>query len=482
MKTSLSTLDLNSPFIVESKIRNDVDLKEKLAIFYRSASPRFANFQENTKKGAQTGSGIELSLYDSYDEYSRIIENYISSLLAAINISPTSFAKAVEHHYNEDNESVMILLKFIYCLKEHHFIDFCLMMESKFLELYSHKASSVQQSQASSTAVVIETKPSAHQLTKHVRVLWDIENIPISKKQGGLTVVSKLQQFFASQGLHGPGIDYRITAFFNPEKSKIRAKVIRELDRANVELVWVSKKREDADRKLTTRIYQDLEILTDPSHTTFIIISSDQDFRHVLTMLTQRGYQTIVIHNASPSSSNEKSLEMPAILSVRWLDIINATASTPKIQIYPAIIENVDAPADMNLTNEDNGDASQRSSKSALGWITARCIRWRGCYGFLVAEKSTILNLVELKPALRQDVMSYLHSLQQPSTTRADDNSNTRYDDTFRIYCHHSSLKRSDGILGDVKRSIHRGETVQALIELADRGIRAVDIIRCETS
>jgi hypothetical protein len=30
---------------------------------------------------------------------------------------------------------------------------------------------------------------------KHVRVLWDIENIGISKKQGGLATVTRLQRY-----------------------------------------------------------------------------------------------------------------------------------------------------------------------------------------------------------------------------------------------------------------------------------------------
>ena len=75
-------------------------------------------------------------------------------------------------------------------------------------------------------------------------------------------------------------------------------KTIEELDKGGVELVWVAAKREDADRKLGLKISQEMHVLRDHANTTFVIISSDQDFRHHMQVLINAGYAVIIIHNA----------------------------------------------------------------------------------------------------------------------------------------------------------------------------------------
>ena len=49
-----------------------------------------------------------------------------------------------------------------------------------------------------------------------MRVLWDLENIRESKREGGLNAVSKIRDFLKDKGFAG-GADIRVTAFFNPE-------------------------------------------------------------------------------------------------------------------------------------------------------------------------------------------------------------------------------------------------------------------------
>ena len=78
-------------------------------------------------------------------------------------------------------------------------------------------------------------------------------------------------------GLCGSGIDSRITVFFNPGNRSIAKAVIEDLDKAAVEMVsilylikyiylktclkvWVSAKREDADRKLGIRINNEMKV------------------------------------------------------------------------------------------------------------------------------------------------------------------------------------------------------------------------------
>jgi hypothetical protein len=86
----------------------------------------------------------------------------------------------------------------------------------------------------------------------------------------------------------------------------------------------VSSKREDADRKLGLRINQEMMVLPH-AETTFVIISSDQDFRHYYQLLNSAGYEVIVVHNAGPGPCAKwvQVLEMHAHKAYRWCDIMN---------------------------------------------------------------------------------------------------------------------------------------------------------------
>jgi hypothetical protein len=86
----------------------------------------------------------------------------------------------------------------------------------------------------------------------------------------------------------------------------------------------VSSKREDADRKLGLRINQEMMVLPH-AETTFVIISSDQDFRHYYQLLNSAGYEVVVVHNAGPGPCAKwvQVLEMHAHKAYRWCDIMN---------------------------------------------------------------------------------------------------------------------------------------------------------------
>ena len=65
---------------------------------------------------------------------------------------------------------------------------------------------------------------------------------------------------------------------------------------------------------------QDMRILA-PHQTTFIIISSDQDFRNHMQLLINQGFKVIIMHNAPPGKWRE-TLEMQASESYVWNSII----------------------------------------------------------------------------------------------------------------------------------------------------------------
>lgn len=60
------------------------------------------------------------------------------------------------------------------------------------------------------------------------------------------------------------------------------------------------------------------------AHTTFVIISSDQDYRHYYQLLNSSGYEVIVIHNAV-TRPWVQVLEMHAHRAYRWPDLMLGT-------------------------------------------------------------------------------------------------------------------------------------------------------------
>jgi hypothetical protein len=82
-------------------------------------------------------------------------------------------------------------------------------------------------------------------------VPWDIENVSIPSGIDTVEAVRALERWLETRGLWGAGVVGLITAFFNPDSVKTRMR--DALNRANVEQVLASSKREDADRKLNAR-------------------------------------------------------------------------------------------------------------------------------------------------------------------------------------------------------------------------------------
>ena len=70
-----------------------------------------------------------------------------------------------------------------------------------------------------------------------------------------------------------------ISAFCNPREMQTKGTILDELDKSCVEIIRAAQKREDSDRKLSQRLHRDMESLASDT-TTFILISSDQDFRN----------------------------------------------------------------------------------------------------------------------------------------------------------------------------------------------------------
>ena len=153
----------------------------------------------------------------------------------------------------------------------------------------------------------------------HTRVLWDIENVgcPRGESLDGLGVVTRLTEWLRAREppLWGTGIDGCVTVFFCRGKSTVSAELERQLDKAAVEQVLVSDKREDADRKIVARLERDADNLLardGGGGCAFVFITSDQDFRHQFQTGSRKGARVVVLHRAPSGSAHERALALHA--------------------------------------------------------------------------------------------------------------------------------------------------------------------------
>ena len=301
--SNVSALERALPLTVESWFRHRSEAL--FGPFIATSCPRFENFRADSK--INTGKGLDINQFVVHREYLTLVEQKLSELLLSLGTSEATFAKAAEAALQDDNSKAVEELIAI----SNKYLDFGAfgeMMEDEFIRNFRK-----EQMPSSSTmdAAITPDIPSGGKI---VRVLWDIENIPVSRRVGGMATVQKLTAFLKEHNLAGKGIDHRITAFFNPQK--MNEKVLRELDAASVELVWVGLKQEDADRKLCLRINQEMSVLS-PTETSFVLITSDKDFRTQIQSLSSAGFPVYILHCAN-NPSWAGSLELHATAGFRW--------------------------------------------------------------------------------------------------------------------------------------------------------------------
>lgn len=283
--------------------------KDALNPFFTTNSPRFRNFCEFCKPDTQsTIKEVDIQMHTVHLEFKDLVEQHLYNVITNMGLTEERFTELLEVELNTEDEAVHRLYTTLTSYRD--FMKFGQMMQSICNELYP------SQSPTATTAISIETMKR----TKICRVLWDIENIQVNPNIGGIQTVLALQKFLKHEDLMGNGIDTRISAFFNPYNKSLSKKIIEELNKASVELICASTKREDADRKLGMRINQEMQILI-PELTTFVIVSSDQDFRQHVQLLSNAAYTTIVVHEAKHESWRS-ALEMHASKGVDWTDVM----------------------------------------------------------------------------------------------------------------------------------------------------------------
>ena len=174
--------------------------------------------------------------------------------------------------------------------------------------------------------------PQSQTTVKHTRVLWDFENVSVPSGIDTVEAVCALERWLETRGLWGAGVVGLITAFFNPDS--VGTKMRDALNRANVEQVLASAKREDADRKLNARLWRDLELLPTGAATAFVFITADMDFIEQLRRVRERGGPTVLLTTAPHGSAHYIALAFAATETHSWRDIV-CTAPAPAPPLPP---------------------------------------------------------------------------------------------------------------------------------------------------
>lgn len=475
--------------------------------FLLTNCPRFRNFNSiySYDLGYSVGE-IDIQMHSVHLDFIELVEGEICKQFSDMGINEVRFLQVLEANLNSADETVQRLYSEL--MKYRSFVEFGKMMNEKFTVLYG---GSPDTGTVSSSGSLVLTSS-----TKVCRVLWDIENIPVNPNIGGLQTVIQLTNYLKLKGVTGEGIDTRISAFLNPFNKSIPKKVIEELNKASVELICASAKREDSDRKLGIRINQEMQLLN-PACTTFVIISSDQDFRQHVQLLTNAGYKVIVIHEAK-NDNWKNALEMHATAGYDWSAVMNV----PKIDVAddrPNALQTIRNKADTvpkhavgELTNEVPASNSKTRSPQgtaaaggvvrdpaleakAVGWRVAVCQRWASAFGFLLVdvshpEVSSTFTLASPRLLTRADICIDRKGGRSTATaaSSAGGVTDTAVSGTsegattvsvgggelVRVYVHNCVLAYKDDT--QAQRMLRAGEYVLVRVELDVKGPRAAEV------
>lgn len=382
--TELTMLEKFSPYILDSFLRAR-DWEKSFDDFYRVNCPRFQGFraarESNASGGSTDGRGFDLHMQIVHNEYLCSLESLVTIQLQRMDVSVERFMKAVSNGL-ESSDSVPKGL--VNQLKR--FEDFFLfgeMMEDKFKSIF------LLEEKVTATRQMVSASDCA--LPVYTRVLWDIENIGVPKRLGGMKTVQRLLSFLRKQRLAGDGVDCRITAFFNPAGRAVGKAAVQELDKAAVEMVWVSGKREDADRKLGNRLLQETQVLL-PASAAFVIITSDLDFRHHFQHVSAKGFQLVVVHKAQTDGGVwTEALALHAAKAFHWDEVIREESTArPSLLRIAEVCDRKSSEAGVSApqkeTDERRGASDRQEStdpgNSFIDWIPAVCKSWNSARGF----------------------------------------------------------------------------------------------------
>jgi hypothetical protein len=142
-------------------------------------------------------------------------------------------------------------------------------------------------------------------------IFWDLDNIPIPPDQSARSVYTGILDHFVKQRIIKERHAVYTHVYFADGATTTHAtvKVREDLRAMGCVLVVCTRRKEDADRQITTAIAQMTATnVTNP----VAIISSDKDFTVTVQRLRRSGNEVYVIHDAMRNSEHEKLLEFAA--------------------------------------------------------------------------------------------------------------------------------------------------------------------------
>jgi The ARF-like 2 binding protein BART len=193
---------------LESLLRGS-DWESKFRTFYFSVCPRFKSYIESSI--SNDGSGYDLLMFDAYKDFLAFFDLNIQHYLDEMGVTLSTLGESLFSHLVENDSSAMNLRDQLEMYGD--FDKFSMIMRTKFQETFTGQklkldvntgiiCGTLDENSPPITeceTTVLQVKPDkttgpAPARSRAVRVLWDIENIMVSRDIGGLNTLTRLNE------------------------------------------------------------------------------------------------------------------------------------------------------------------------------------------------------------------------------------------------------------------------------------------------
>lgn len=191
---------------LESLLRGS-DWESKFRTFYFSVCPRFKSYIESSI--SNDGSGYDLLMFDAYKDFLAFFDLNIQRYLDEMGVTLSTLGESLFSHLVDNDSSAMNLRDQLEMYGD--FDKFSMIMRTKFQETFTDQNSKSDVSTeinggtieghghpvpTAECAVLQGKSVKSHGAARSraVRVLWDIENIMVSRDIGGLNTLTRLNE------------------------------------------------------------------------------------------------------------------------------------------------------------------------------------------------------------------------------------------------------------------------------------------------
>ena len=196
---------------LESLLRGS-EWDDDFRCFYLTICPRFRSFTES--RNYSDGSGYDILMFEAHNDFRAFFDSKLQIYLAEMGVSFETFSKSLTLQLIDESSVALKLQSHLemYC----DFEKFSIIMQSKFEENFAVKSLDFLKHYEDAGPKSISVRPNSQDIIAHqdaviqdewnsyqnvlpirskaVRVLWDIENIPVKKNLGGFNALSKLNR------------------------------------------------------------------------------------------------------------------------------------------------------------------------------------------------------------------------------------------------------------------------------------------------